>query len=647
MAARKTSRAGGRQRAAAPSRRRAAPDAASPAVPQAGAATVPAAPAVDPEIAAELRFSGADSEARAARTPSAASASRALQEIATLLQLTNANSFKVRAYENAARTLAGLGDDLGRLLESGALVSLPGIGASIAEKVATFVRTGRLPYLDELRAQVPPGLLELLRIPGLGPKKALALHDGLEIGDIAALEAACRDGRIAVLRGFGAKTAENILLGIEQLRRVEGVFLWSFAEAVVEPVVAALRTHRAVRRLEVAGSHRRRKETVHDVDIVLSTDDASAVMAAFAAGPWVARVLGSGETKTSVLHPSGLQIDLRAVTDAQFPYALHHFTGSKEHNIAMRSRALKLGIKMNEYGLFRGDDRVPCRDEAEIFAALGLVFVPPELREDQGEIEAAAAGGLPARLIELADLRGAFHVHTTASDGRDTLAAMVRAARDLGWEWIGISDHGPGAVWAQGLDRARFAAQRRDIERVRKEVAGIRVLHGVEAEILPDGSLDVDAAGIADGDFVVAAVHSGFHLGRDDQTRRLVRAVENPRTTLLAHPTGRVLLRRPGYEVDLAAVLAAAARHGVAVEIDAHPQRMDLDGRGARLARDHGALVCISPDAHVVAGLADLRYGVGLARRGWLEPQHVVNVWTGERVAEYLCERSAKWKSGA
>jgi DNA polymerase (family 10) len=384
---------------------------------------------------------------------------------------------------------------------------------------------------------------------------------------------------------------------------------------------------------------------VHDVDIVLASANSEPVMAAFAAGPWAARVLGSGETKTSVVHPSGLQIDLRAVTSDQYPFALHHFTGSKQHNIAMRARAQQLfGIKMNEYGLFRGDEAIPCRDEEAIFAALGLAWVPPELREDQGEIDAAASGNLPGRFVELEDLRGAFHVHTTESDGRDSLAVMVRAARDLGWEYIGISDHSQSAVYARGLDAARVAAQRRAVDALAKSVPGIRIFHGIESDIRPDGGLDYDDEVLSQFDFVIAAIHSNFKLSRDEQTRRLLRAVENPFTTILAHPTGRILLRREGYEVELPAVIEAAARHGVVAEIDAHPQRLDLDSAGARLARDRGALVCISPDAHAAAGLADLRYGVGTARRGWLEPRHVLNTKPLPAIEAYLHERRTHQK---
>jgi DNA polymerase (family 10) len=617
----------------------AAPAASRPAGP-AAAAPAPAPPAdVAPEIAAELAHAAADPAQRAAQWRNASAVAGVLQEIATLLQLGNANSFKVRAYESAARTLAGVGEDLGELLESGGLDELPGIGTSIAEKIAVLVRTGHLPYLDELRAQVPAGILDMMRIPGLGPKKARALHEGLGIRSIDELDAACRAGRLEGLRGFGEKTEQNILLGIEQLRSTRGTFLWSTAHAAAAPVMAALRAHAAVRQCETAGSLRRRKETVHDVDIVVATDDAPAVMQAFARGPWAARLLGSGETKTSIVDHQGLQMDLRAVTPAQYPYALHHFTGSKEHNIAMRGRAQRMGIKMNEYGLFRGETLIPCRDEAEIFAAVGLAYVPPEMREDRGEIETAETGELPARLVEASDIRGAFHLHTTAGAGRDTLEAMVRAARDRGWGWVGVADHGPGIAWTRGLDAARLATQRRAIERVQAAVPEVRVFHGIECDLAADGSLDLDAAALARLDFVIAAVHGALHLGRDEQTRRLVRAVENPLVTILGHPTGRILLHRPGCEADWPAVFAAAARAGVLVEIDAHPQRMDVNGTLAYTAREQGAMLCIGLDAHDVAGLGHIEYGLGMARRGWLEPVHLIDTRSAAEVDAHLRRR--------
>ncbi|MFQ5599740.1 MAG: DNA polymerase/3'-5' exonuclease PolX [Candidatus Krumholzibacteriia bacterium] len=570
---------------------------------------------------------------------SASEVAGVLQQISALLELTGANPFKVRAYENASRVLPGLGEELAALVERGDLRRVRGIGSGIAEKVAQLARTGRLEYYEELRARVPEGLLEMLRIPGLGPKKIKLLYDELDIATVEALEQACRDDRLEALRGFGAKTQENILGGIAHLKRVSARFFWSVAFEHASPVLESLRQLRAVRRAELAGSLRRRRETVHDVDIVASTSEPATVTQHFVAGPWADRVIGSGPTKTSILHPSGLQIDLRVVSETQFPYALHHFTGSKEHNVAMRGRAQRMGIKINEYGLFHGDELIECADEGQIFSALGLAYVPPELREDQGEIEAAENDALPRALVELDDLRGAFHVHTRYSDGTGSITQMVEAARELGWKYIGVSDHSRNATKTRGMSLERVLEQLDEIERVARKARGIRVFRGVESEILPDGSLDYPDDVLRRFDFVIASVHDGFDLGRDEQTRRVLRALENPFTTILGHPTGRILFGTRGLELDLPAILGCAARHGVVVEINGQPKRMDLDGPGAKLARDKGALLSIGPDAHDVASLVNVRYGVGLARRGWLEPRHVLNTWKLEKVVRYLQER--------
>jgi DNA polymerase (family 10) len=562
-----------------------------------------------------------------------------LQEIAALLEITGENPFKVRAYENAARILPGVGDELVALVESGDLRKVRGIGSGIADRVAILARTGRLDDHEELRSRVPDGLLEMLRIPGLGPKKVKLLYDTLDIGTVAALETACREDQLKEVRGFGAKTQENILRGIAYLRRVSARFFWSVAAQHATPVYDSLAQHPAVIRAALAGSLRRRKETVHDVDIVVSTADPDAVTQHFASGVWVERVIGSGPTKTSILHPSGLQIDLRVVTDEQYPYALHHFTGSKAHNVAMRGRAVRMGIKINEYGLFRGDELIRCADEEAIFAALGLSYVPPELREDEGEIEAAESDSLPRRLLTLEDLRGTFHVHTQASDGRDSLEGAVRAARDRGWEYIGISDHSHSSG---GMQRDAALAQIEEVARVARRLPGICILHGIEVEIRPDGSLDEPADMLRRFDFVIAAVHDHLELGRDEQTQRLLRALENPYVSILAHPTSRILFERPAIDVDLAAVFDAAARHGVAVEINGQPKRMDPDGALIRTARDRGALLCVNPDAHDVPGLAHVEYGVGLARRGWLEPHQVLNTRDAAGIDAYLVERRAR-----
>jgi len=561
-----------------------------------------------------------------------------LEEIAAFLEILGENPFKVRAYANAARLLPGIGDELPALIQSGELQKVRGIGGGIAERIEMLARTGKLDYREELRAKIPPGLLEMLRIPGIGPKKAKLLFDTLDIGSVDALERACREDKLLGIRGFGEKTQENILRGIDFARRAAARFFWSVAAAHAQPVFEALRAHPAAQRVALAGSLRRRKEIVHDVDIVLSTADPEALSTAFASGPWADRVLGSGPTKTSILHPSGLQIDLRVVSDMQFPYALHHFTGSKAHNIAMRGRAVRMGIKINEYGLFHGTDLISCADEGEIFAALGLQFVPPELREDTGEIDAAERQAIPAGLIELADLRGAFHVHTKYSDGRDSLADMVRAARDLGWQYIGISDHSQSAT-AYGMSPDKLGEQFDELERLAATERGIRIFRGIESDILADGSLDYPDEILRRFDFVIASVHTDFRLDRDTQTRRVLRALENPFTTILGHPTSRMFFDEPGMELDLGTVFTAAARCGVAVEINGQPKRMDPDGEMIRQARDHGASFCVDPDAHGVPALRNVEYGVGLARRGWLEKHHVLNTRDVEGMAAHLQAR--------
>ncbi len=576
-------------------------------------------------------------------TPDALSAeqiARKLQEISALLEILGENTFKVRAYENAARVLPGLGDELPDAIQSGNLERVRGIGRGIAEKVVAMAYTGESAYYDELRSRVPGGLLEMLRIPGLGPKKVKLLYDSMSIDSVEALEAACQTGQLEDLRGFGEKTQENILRGIAYLRRVNARFFWSVAHAHARPVFESLRDHPATVRAEMAGSLRRRKETVHDVDIVVSTDDPEAISEHFASGDWVERVIGSGPTKTSILHASGLQIDLRVVRDAQYPYAMHHFTGSKAHNVAMRGRAQRMGIKINEYGLFRGDELIECKTEQDLFAALGLQYVPPELREDEGEIQAAESESVPQRLLEGADVQGAFHVHTDLSGGRDDLETVVRAARDRGWKYVGISDHGPDQGEG-GLNAERAETQRREIRELANRVPGIRIFHGVEADVREDGSFGLPDEVLRGFDFVVAAVHTGRDLSRDAQTRRVIRALRSPFTTILGHPTSRILLEHGGLELDLSAVFEAAADAGVVVEIDGQPKRMDPDGSQIRLARDKGALVCVAPDAYAADELEQLELAVGLARRGWLGPEHVFNTRSADDVAKHFESRRA------
>ncbi len=571
-----------------------------------------------------------------------------LEEVGTLLELTGANSFRVRAFANAARALDALDADLDELVRQERLAEIPGIGKGIARDVAELVTTGTLAVHEELRARVPAGLLGILRVPGLGPKKVRALWERLGVSDLAALEAAAHEGRLRQLEGFGAKTEEKILAGIERVRQYEGRALWPIAWRAARELADALEKDPRVRRVEIAGSLRRRLETAHDADLLAAVEepDREAVMEAFTASPLVREVIVRGPTKSSVVSAGGLQVDLRAVSDAEFPFALHHFTGSKEHNTKLRTRAKSMGLRMSEWGVFRGEEPLPAKDEAGVFAILGLAFIEPELREDLGEIEAAESGALP-RLLERGDVRGVLHAHTTASDGRASLREMVDAARERGLAYLGISDHSPAAFYANGLDAARLRAQRAEIEALRRARTDFTILHGVESDILDDGSLDYDDEVLAELDFVVASVHSRFGLSSDAMTERVLTAIRHPAVSILGHPTGRLLLEREPFAIDVDAVLREAARLGVAVELNANPHRLDLDWRMLRRAASLGVTISIGPDAHEAAGLDDTWIGVGIARTGWLGPEHVLNCRSAGEVLAFCAKRREGWTPAA
>ena len=549
-----------------------------------------------------------------------------LDEIGTLLELRGEVVFKTRAYENGARTIRGLEGDLADMVADGSLGQVKGIGKGLFGKIKELVETGRLDYYEALKREFPEGVRNMLRIPGMGPKKVKAVYEKLGIQNMGELRYACLENRLRDLSGFGAKTQQNVLQGIDFLSTTADRFLFSTAFAVAESVRDALTERPEVRRIAVAGSVRRCKETVHDIDVLASSDTPEPVMAAFVALPEVARVAAHGRTKSSVVFETGIAADLRVVTDAQFPFALHYFTGSKEHNIAMRGLAQKRGLKLNEYGLFRGasERSLRCDEEADIFAALDLAYIPPELREDNGEIDAAAAHEIP-RLIERSDLRGTFHCHTIYSDGSATIEEMVEAARALGFSYLGITEHSHSAAYAGGLSEADIRKQHREIDALNKKLDGFRVLKGIESDIKGDGRLDYSDAVLGSFDFVIASVHSQFNLSAADMTARLVAAVANPYTTILGHPTGRLLLARDEYAVDMPTVIRAAAEHGKAIEINANPHRLDLDWRYGRMARDLGVSVAICPDAHHPDGLSDVDYGVNVARKGWLRAEDVMN----------------------
>ena len=546
-------------------------------------------------------------------------------EIADLLELEQANPFRIRAYRNAARIVGELGRDIRVLVERGEdLTELPGIGDDLAAKMREIVETGRCRALDKLRGELPAAITELLHLPGLGPKRVRTLWHELDVQTLEQLARAARDGRIAKLPGFGAKTEANILQAVEAHLSKARRFKLATAAQYADSLVAWLAGAHGVTRVEVAGSFRRMRETVGDLDILVTIDAASDVMQRFVGYDEVAEVLSQGPTRASVVLKSGLQVDLRAVDETSYGAALCYFTGSKAHNIALRRIAQEHGWKLNEYGVFHGKERIAGDSEASVYETLGLPWIAPELREDRGEIAAARAGRLP-RLVELADLRGDLHVHTKATDGRDTLAGMAAAAKAAGLGYLAITEHSRRLTVAHGLDPRRLAEQCDEIDRLNETLQGIVLLKGIEVDILEDGSLDLPDSALARLDLVIGAVHSRFDLPRARQTERILRAMDNPNFTLLAHPSGRVIEERAPYDVDLLRIVRHARQRSCFLELNAHPERLDLLDTGCRMAKEEGVLVAINSDAHGRDEFANLRFGIGQARRGWLEADDVLN----------------------
>jgi len=562
-----------------------------------------------------------------------------LDEIATFMELTGENPFKIRAYSAGARILENLTEDLGELIASGKLAEIPGLGEALVDKITTLRRDGVLPFHQKLKASIPAGLLEVMQIPGLGPKKVRALWTQLAVQDLAKLKEVCEAGAVAELKGFGAKTQEKILEGIKNRIAYGKRHRWYEAAAIAEPILAGLRALPQVALAESAGSLRRSRETVGDLDILVASSEPTPIMDWFVAYPGVKEVTAHGETKSSVRFENGLQADLRVVPTEQFYFALHHFTGSKEHNVAMRHRALGRGLSMSEWGFKAVDEQAiapGAKNEEEVFRALGLPWIPPELREGNGEIEAAEAGKLP-RLVEFADLRGVFHNHTTESDGDHTLDQMAAAAEAHGWEYLGISDHSKSSFQAGGLDEARLAKQLEDIAKLNaSKKYRVRVLAGSEVDILRDGTLDFTDDVLARLDFVVASVHNLFTLDREAQTARIIKAIENEHVDMVGHLTGRLLNKREPYDVDVAKVIDAAAANDTIIELNANPWRLDLDWRWWRRAAEKGVLCSINPDAHDVDQLAFAAHGVRIARKGWLTPEQVLNTRSLPEVLSWL-----------
>jgi len=553
-----------------------------------------------------------------------AQVARILYEIAELLALDGV-AFKPQAYRRAAGTVESLGEPIESLVAAGTHGELPGVGAAIAKKIAEIVETGRLEYHETLKAKLPIDLFELMQVEGVGPKTAKLLYDELGVKNLADLERVARAGKIRDVKSLGAKTEERILRGLAEARRVEGRILLGTASDVAADLIDRLQGTGLFARIEPAGSLRRGRETIGDLDLLAMTEDAAAAAEAFVSLPEVDEVLAHGETKPSVRLASGIQIDLRIVPEPSFGAALQYFTGSQAHNIALRKRAVARGWRLSEYGLFDADGQVLAgADEAGVYEALGLQAIPPELREDRGEIALAERGELP-KLVTIDDLRGDLHVHTDASDGKASLGEMVQAARQRGHEYIAITDHALFAEVIGGLTADGLRRQIDEIAALNETLDGFCVLTGVEANIQQDASLDVPDDLLARLDVVIAAVHSHFRLPRDEMTARLLRAVEHEHVDILAHPTGRKIGERPAYDADWDAVFEAAAAHGTALEVNANPIRLDLNADLIRRAVGAGATIAIGTDAHVPDHFDFLRLGVITARRGWATKSNVLN----------------------
>jgi DNA polymerase (family 10) len=558
------------------------------------------------------------------------------EEIADLLEIEDANPFRIRAYRNAARTLGDLPQEARQLVERGGdLTRLPGIGTDLAGKITEILNTGHSGMLDRLRRELPPAITELLKIPGLGPKRVKALYHNLDVQTIEQLHRAAQEGRIRTLHGFGEKTEQNILQAVEAHASQSRRFMLATAAQYAEALCTFLQAIPGVQQVTVAGSYRRMRETVGDLDILVTAVADSPVMQRFTAYDEVAEVFSAGSTRASILLKCGMQVDLRAVVQTSYGAALHYFTGSKSHNIAIRRIAQQRGLKVNEYGVFRGAQRIAGDSEESVYRAVGLPYIPPELREDRGEIEAARSGRLP-QLVELSDLRGDLHVHSRASDGHDSLRDMALAAKALGLTYLAITEHSRRLSVAHGLDPLQLAQQCDEIDRLNAQLDGITLLKGIEVDILADGNLDLPDPVLARLDLVVGAVHSYFDLSRARQTERILRAMDHPHFTLLAHPSGRLIGQRAPYDVDMLRIIRHAKQRGCHLELNANPERLDLLDVHCQIAREEGVLVSINSDAHSTYDLANLRYGVGQARRGWLEKRHVLNTRPLESLRKLL-----------
>ena len=564
-----------------------------------------------------------------------------LQEMALLLELKGENPFKVKAYSNAARSIEILEEDLDRVVREGQLKEIKGIGETLASQITELVHTGKLQVHEDLKSSAPPGHLEMLRIPGLGPKKIKALYDALGIKTVGELEYACFENRLVELQGFGQKTQERILQRIQQIKKYQGRYLYGEVIDSAEALLKKLLSHPKVFRANLAGSLRRRMEVVRNINLVVSTSHPQGVLTAFSKLPEVEVVQFSNKASGRYSLLTGAEVDLRITSGQTFPYQLLQRTGSLSYWKAMCERAKNLGFKLDEEGLRRNGRGILCKEEVGIFEALGFDFIPPELREDQGEIEAAEVHQLPL-LIEDRDIKGVFHVHSFYSDGTSSVKNMARAAKEMGFSYFGLSDHSQRARYAGGLTLEKLKKQWEEVDQLNEEMEGFHIFKGIESDILPDGSLDYEESVLKKFDFVIASVHSYFNMPLEEMTQRIMKAIRNPYTTILGHPTGRLLLAREPYQVDMIRLIGEASKTGVAIELNSHPFRLDIDWRLCKYAKERGVKVAINPDAHEEKGLRHTRFGVGIARKGWLEPEDILNTMDVEEMKQFLKRRGVK-----
>ena len=558
------------------------------------------------------------------------------EKMADILEFKGENPFKVNAYRKVARVLKDLSEDVAEIAKEGKLEGIPGVGSGIAKKIKEYLETGRIAKYEEVKEGVPAELVEMMKIPGMGPKTVALVYKKLGISTISALEEAVKEGRLRELFGMGPKKEENILRGIRLLRESKGRKILGQALPLVEEIISLLKERsKTLNKIEPAGSLRRMRETVGDLDILATGTDPKEIIDTFVSLPPVVEVLASGTTKGSVIVSSGMQIDLRVVPEDSYGAALQYFTGSKAHNIHLRNIAKDRGLKINEYGVFRGEEKIAGKEEEEVYAALSLPFIPPELREDRGEIEAAYEGKLP-QVVGYDEMRGDFHVHSKWSDGSASIREIAEKAKELGYEYLVIADHSQSMKFAGGLTPEMLINEIKEIRRVNEEVSGITLLAGAEVDIRMDGTLDFPDEVLTKLDVVIAAVHSGFKQSREEMTRRIIRALRHPEVDILAHPTGRIIGEREPYAVDIEEVIAEAAKLGKILEINAYYQRLDLNDVYSRRAKELGVKLAIGTDAHHLDQLSFVRFGVAVARRGWLEREDVLNTYSLSEVKRIL-----------